>query len=392
MKMKSYNPIIALKEQGIDSLKKLKDPQLILKAQLFLKELAKEDGTKPLKKVPSLTKEKILTLFVNSLLNFRKSTIIQYKKEIIKLLDYLEANKINIANIKIEHIEGYIALQIKLRKIKPGSQAKLTYIVRVFLNFLKERGYNDIDPEKLEAPRRNSGGAKREYVTEENFIQLMDCLGNRVEKFKNENLTYKVIVCLLYCTGIRRSELIKLKWDNIYFDQNKIKILDGKGGKDRKIKISDDLKELLHRYRKVLGKYKCVIIRGLQGRKKITRTQLQNIIKGLFKEAKISRPGLTIHSFRHSYVTNVCRKAGLNFYGLTPIGFTASGIACPLSVGRLHLQAYACSISGGVKIAQESAGHSRIDVTESYLHTTEEDMDKAIIEIPQQKPSSDENN
>ncbi len=39
----------------------------------------------------------------------------------------------------------------------------------------------------------------------------------------------------------------------------------------------------------------------------------------------------------------------LNFYGLTPIGFTASGFACPLSAGRLHLQAYACSISGGNK-------------------------------------------
>jgi len=39
----------------------------------------------------------------------------------------------------------------------------------------------------------------------------------------------------------------------------------------------------------------------------------------------------------------------LNFYGLTPIGFTASGFACQLSAGHLHLQAYACSISGGIK-------------------------------------------
>ena len=44
------------------------------------------------------------------------------------------------------------------------------------------------------------------------------------------------------------------------------------------------------------------------------------------------------------------KKQELNFYGLTPIGFTASGFACPLSAGRLHLQAYACSISGGIKV------------------------------------------
>jgi len=51
-------------------------------------------------------------------------------------------------------------------------------------------------------------------------------------------------------------------------------------------------------------------------------------------------------------IVNWLKKEGdeLNLYGLTPIGFTASGFACPLSVGRLHLQAYACSISGGIKI------------------------------------------
>ena len=353
--MKTNDPIIALKEQGIDSLKKLKDPQLILKAQIYLKELAKEDGIKPIAKVSTLTREKILTLFANSLLNFRKSTTVQYKKEIKKLLDYLEANKINIASMKIEHLESYITLQKRLRKIEPGSQAKLIYVIRVFLNFLKERGYNDIDPEKLKAPKRNHGDAKREYVTEENFIQLMDCLESREEKFKNENITYKVIVCLLYCIGVRKSELINLNWENIYFGQNKIKVLNGKGGKDRRIKISEDLKELLFKYRKVLGIYKGAVIRGVQGRKRITKTQLQNIIKGLFKEAKIDRPGLTIHSFRHSYITAVYKKAG-------------------------------------VKAAQESAGHSRMETTDGYIHQTEEDMDRAVINIPQQKPFSDENN
>jgi len=52
---------------------------------------------------------------------------------------------------------------------------------------------------------------------------------------------------------------------------------------------------------------------------------------------------LGLSSFGHLFM-------GINFYGLTPIGFTASGFACPLSAGRLHLQAYACSISGVIKL------------------------------------------
>ncbi len=42
--MNSNNKIIVIKKQGIDCLKGIKDPQLILKAQLYLKDLAKEDG------------------------------------------------------------------------------------------------------------------------------------------------------------------------------------------------------------------------------------------------------------------------------------------------------------------------------------------------------------
>ena len=355
MKMESNNPIIVIKEQGIDFLKKLKDPQLILKAQIYLKELAKEDGVKPLGKVPSLTKEKILNLFINSLVTFRDSTIIQYKKEIIKLLDYLEVNKINIVNMKIEHLEGYIALQKKLRKIDTGSQAKLTYIIRIFIHFLKERGFSEMEAEKLKAPGRIRNDAKREIVTEADFIKLLKYLEGRVERFKHENLTYKVIVCLLYCTGIRRSELIKLNWDNIYFDQNIIKVLDAKGGKNRKIKIGDNLKEQLLEYRKVSGIYQGAVIRGAQEGKRITKTSLQNIVRGLFKKAKIDRPYLCIHSFRHSYITEVCRKAG-------------------------------------IKTAQKNVGHSRIDTTEVYIHPTDEEEKRAVIDIPLQISSSDEKN
>lgn len=351
--MQSSDPINSLKEQGIGSLKKLKNPELILKARQFLAELAKEDGAALPGSAPIISNEKILDLFFNSLLNFRENTVVQYKKEVKKLLGYLEANNINVSSMRLEHIEAYIVLLKKIRKIGSVSQAKLIYIIRVFLNFLKERGYNDIDPVRLEAPRRNRNDVKRELVTEADFMKLLSIVDSRPEKFKNENITYKIILCLLYCTGIRRSELVGLDWENIYFDQNKIKVLDCKGGKDRLVKISDNLKELLIVYRRALGIYKGPLIRGIQARKRITKTALQNIVKGLFKETKIDRSGLRIHSFRHSYVTNVCRKAG-------------------------------------VKVAQESAGHSRIDTTEAYLHTSEEDMDKAIIDIPQRLPSSEE--
>ncbi len=59
---------------------------------------------------------------------------------------------------------------------------------------------------------------------------------------------YKIIFRLILTTGLRRSEAVCLRKDDIEWPTGSIKILDGKGNKDRMVYMADDMTKLLQRY------------------------------------------------------------------------------------------------------------------------------------------------
>ncbi len=242
-----------LKKQGIDSLKELKDPKNIVEAQQFLEKLVQKDREGPRKRIPAMNVKRILGLYENSLINKREATSVQYMEVAEDFIHYLESNRVNIASLDLEHCESYMSLQIKKRKFSTNTQVRLTYIIRNFLKFLQERGYIKMEPEKFKAPRKISIDAKREIVTNDDFIKLLNYIDTRKERFKNENLTYKIIVSLFYCTGVRKSKLIDLNWIDSQLDKKKIILSNTKGGKIRKIRIGNNLKNLLIEYKRACG-------------------------------------------------------------------------------------------------------------------------------------------
>ena len=354
-----FNLIEDLKCKGIGIFESLRDPHHVIDAIELLRNLQGEEKNKAkVEKIPDLSKDELMDQYMNSLYTLRDSSKAQYRVEAEKFLSYLLKNEIKIPDINIEIINKYISLRSipdkkkkNAKKISANSQAKIVNILRRFLNFLMDKGFIRIDIKKIKAPKRVK--SPRGIVTRDDLYKLINCLNKRTEKFRNENLTYKVIVYLLIDTGMRRSELVNLNWENIDFTNNNINLKDTKGGESNEIKFGNNLRELLLTYRKALRISKGAVVRGVQGRKRINKNSLQNIKDKLFKEAKIDRPGLCLHSFRHGCATMVCNAAG-------------------------------------IKAAQEKLGHSRIDTTEVYIHPTDEEMNKAIIDIPLQMSSFDE--
>jgi integrase/recombinase XerD len=142
--------------------------------------------------------------------------------------------------------------------------------------------------------------------------------------------------------GLRRSEVINLDWEHVNFETGKIKIVNSKGGKDRFVFISNDLKGKMLEYRKGTGFYKGPVIRG-KCRKRMTKASLQNLIKRIYREAGIYREGLCFHSLRHTYA-EILRKNNTD----------------TLTISML-------------------LGHSNLNTTQQYLHSNEEDLIKASI-------------
>lgn len=83
-----------------------------------------------------------------------------------------------------------------------------------------------------------------EFVEEQNIARLLDQLSN-VESF--EELRDVLILELFYGTGMRLSELMALKEEDVRLDQKEIKVL-GKGNKERLIPLNNTLLQLLPKY------------------------------------------------------------------------------------------------------------------------------------------------
>jgi len=128
--------------------------------------------------------------------------------------------------------------------------------------------------------------------------------GKQVEAMINsiKNLKHKTIVSLMYATGIRISELINLDVSHVLFDRAQLKIVKGKGGKDRIVAIPDIVLLLLQYYMYTYKPQKILI----EGRPKGYRYSSSSVAKIIKRTAAtVGVPfAVSAHSLRYAYATH----------------------------------------------------------------------------------------
>ena len=149
-----------------------------------------------------------------------------------------------------------------------------------------------------------------EYLTKEEFKELI-----KATKQKH----HKIAFLLGFGAGMRISEVINLKPELINFDSKQIKIIDGKGGKDRVVPIPKGFKPTMVKYIPI----KCSI-RALQIAFKRSCEKA-----GLLKD----KPNLHFHSLRHSFGTLLAGSGMPIHYIRTLMGHSN------ISVTNIYLQA-----------------------------------------------------
>jgi site-specific recombinase XerD len=116
------------------------------------------------------------------------------------------------------------------------------------------------------------------------------------------NIKHKCIVSLLYSAGLRRSELLNLKLEDIDSKRMVITVKHGKGNKDRITILSQSVLEDLRKYYKAF-KPKVYLFEGIKG-KQYTGSSISKIIDNACKKARI-RKKVTPHMLRHSFATHL---------------------------------------------------------------------------------------
>ncbi len=140
-------------------------------------------------------------------------------------------------------------------------------------------------------------------MSEEESVQLIEAPQSGKAKSPRD----KAIFEILYSTGIRVSELVGLKVDDVDFFGNIIKVL-GKGKKERMVPIGDQALKILKEYldaRQVENKF---VFPGRDGGH-LTDRSVRNIINKYILEQAMAQH-VTPHMFRHSFATHLLESSG----------------------------------------------------------------------------------
>jgi len=113
------------------------------------------------------------------------------------------------------------------------------------------------------------------------------------------NIKHKAIIIMLYSSGVRLSELINLKWEDLNLKDNVLIVRNGKGYKDRQTIFSKKIKK----YLKLIQNNSKYVFTSQRNKKYHQRT-IQEIIKQSSINANILK-NITPHTLRHSFATHL---------------------------------------------------------------------------------------
>ena len=156
--------------------------------------------------------------------NLSKKTLKSYLSALNQFLNNLKSNELNQQIVK-----DYI--QEKISKKDPSSISHDIFAIQFFFDkVLNQKIY-------LPRPKRNKTIPK--ILTKEEVKAMISA---------TNNIKHKLILKMLYGCGLRVSEIVNLKKEDINFEEDLIHIRLAKGKKDRFVKIPESLKENLQNY------------------------------------------------------------------------------------------------------------------------------------------------
>jgi integrase/recombinase XerD len=229
-----------------------------------------------------------------------------YRYDLNAFADFLQKKSVDdLKHIDRSTIRDYISWCRK-QSLSSRSISRRISTLRGFFRFLLAENHIDADPTSMiEHPKLGRVLPKTLTISEvDALLSVSETLG-RGNPLAARN---HVMLHLLYATGLRVSELVKLPLISFNRHSGNLRIL-GKGRKERLVPIGEQACQLLEEYldntrpRLLRGKTSPSLFLTMQG-KAMTRTRYWQIVKGIALQASI-RKEISPHALRHSFATHL---------------------------------------------------------------------------------------
>lgn len=289
--------------------------------------------TKRKKILPQYGEEFLNYLIIDC--NYSDETKESYEFELEKLEQFLQKNNILLEQIQRDDMGQYISYLNKMN-LNAKTISHNISCLRTFYKFLRRNHYIADDPlEEIALPKQ----AKKlpRVLSIEEIELLLDIPIKNAFSARN-----KAILELMYATGLRVSEIVNLKIENIDFEMSIVRTF-GKGKKERIVPLGDYSLKALHTY---IYEYRNqLLIKGWNDFLFInnhggclTRQAIFKMIQALAKEKGIETI-FSPHTLRHSFATHLLQN-GANLRDI-----------------------------------QEMLGHSSLSTTQIYTHISNEKLE-----------------
>lgn len=238
------------------------------------------------------------------------NTIDSYRYDLQQYLSWLKICNIDLVDLSENDLQKYLAHRVDLGH-SARSTARFLSVIRKFLDFLVEKQLIEFNFSKnIYFPKI----AKKlpVYLTPHEVELLLLA----PDQNKTLEIRDKAMLELLYACGLRVSELINLKLEDINFKQGVLRVVSGKGGKSRLVPIASNSLNYLEYYlknsrdrllssslQKNINKNIEFIFIKKNG-DKISRQAFWYRIKIYAVRANISKD-ISPHTLRHSFATHL---------------------------------------------------------------------------------------
>ena len=258
--------------------------------------------------------------------NYSVNTYTSYTSDLYYF--YLFVKK-DLTKVKDTDIRSYIE-QLNKQNEKPTSIRRRISTLKSFYKFLYKNGYMD----KKDYPLNKTVYPKVEKRLPK-FIYYNDLLEILDESTRDKDgIRDRLIIEMLYATGVRVSELINIKYSDIDFNNNRIRVC-GKGNKERIVYYGEYAEDALKEYMNTHKKNENGFVFTNSKNEQLSDRGVRYIIDNIMQKLSV-KVHVTPHVLRHTFATDMLNNG--------------------------------CDI----KVVQELLGHSSLGTTEVYTHVSNE--------------------
>lgn len=237
--------------------------------------------------------------------SYSKYTINNYKKDIIEFFEFCQKEALNYLDIEYSDTRIYLMYLKQDKKDNNSSVNRKLSSLRGFYKYLSNKGIIKNNVFLLINGLKKSKKLPR-YFEYNELEQLFNSLDISTPKGERDSL----ILEMLYATGIRVSELINIKLEDINKSDRKILIL-GKGSKERNVIYGDYCNDILNKYlsngrfffNKKNSNYLFLSFHG----EKLTERGVRYILSEIIKNTSLTK-NISPHMLRHSFATHLLNE------------------------------------------------------------------------------------